>query len=388
MEPLGAFLDEEWESLRRLFSTEEADFMVQLHGLDEHDEGLSFGTSSSTFWPTDDHEAHIMAGLDQTLFSYSDTLNSNFQYFYQENSNSSGSNGVFFPTPSHENSDDHIPVTNKINTESMDFCVMNNKINNSSTVPVFSYDVMEDVVCLKEEMSSDQLGNVGQPAADDAGPAKEVQLKRKSGVPEPAKTSENPKKKSRVSRNVQKSTKNAQTKKNHKQTLNDKDEEENNAGPNGQSSSCYSSEDDSNASQELNGGATSDSKGSAALNSNGKTRAGRGAATDPQSLYARKRRERINERLRILQNLVPNGTKVDISTMLEEAVHYVKFLQLQIKEGLSANTEWDVLHLKRETACSRGYPVPTQTCQDRRGESILNDAWNGLFWHYLRNSEE
>jgi hypothetical protein len=75
-----------------------------------------------------------------------------------------------------------------------------------------------------------------------------------------------------------------------------------------------------------------------------------------------KRRERIKERMIILQNLVPNGTKVrskhalsaqycsdqyevylksseicslviqvDISTMLEEAVNYVKFLQLQIK---------------------------------------------------------
>ncbi|XP_042467518.1 transcription factor RSL2-like [Zingiber officinale] len=54
-------------------------------------------------------------------------------------------------------------------------------------------------------------------------------------------------------------------------------------------------------------------------------------STNPQSLYARKRRERINARLKILQNLVPNGTKVDISTMLEEAVQYVKFLQLQIK---------------------------------------------------------
>ena len=49
------------------------------------------------------------------------------------------------------------------------------------------------------------------------------------------------------------------------------------------------------------------------------------------SLVMQKRRERINERLKILQNLVPNGTKVDISTMLEEAVHYVKFLQLQIR---------------------------------------------------------
>ncbi|KAJ0763206.1 putative transcription factor bHLH family [Helianthus annuus] len=52
-----------------------------------------------------------------------------------------------------------------------------------------------------------------------------------------------------------------------------------------------------------------------------------------------KRRERINERLRILQNLVPNGTKVDISTMLEEAVEYVKFLQLQIKL-LSSDDLW------------------------------------------------
>ena len=54
------------------------------------------------------------------------------------------------------------------------------------------------------------------------------------------------------------------------------------------------------------------------------------------SLVLQKRRERINERLKILQNLVPNGTKVDISTMLEEAVHYVKFLQLQIRVRGSA----------------------------------------------------
>ncbi|XP_051215129.1 uncharacterized protein [Lolium perenne] len=69
------------------------------------------------------------------------------------------------------------------------------------------------------------------------------------------------------------------------------------------------------------------------------TRASRGEATDPQSLYARKRRERINERLKTLQNLVPNGTKVDISTMLEEAVQYVKFMQLQIKL-LSSDDMW------------------------------------------------
>ncbi|KAJ4755819.1 Transcription factor bHLH84 [Rhynchospora pubera] len=57
------------------------------------------------------------------------------------------------------------------------------------------------------------------------------------------------------------------------------------------------------------------------------------------SLYARKRREKINQRLRTLQKLIPNGTKVDISTMLEEAYQYVKFLQLQIKL-LSSEEHW------------------------------------------------
>ncbi|XP_044415103.1 transcription factor bHLH119-like [Triticum aestivum] len=52
---------------------------------------------------------------------------------------------------------------------------------------------------------------------------------------------------------------------------------------------------------------------------------------DPQSLTAKNRREKINERLRTLQELVPNGTKVDMVTMLEKAVSYVQFLQLQVK---------------------------------------------------------
>lgn len=45
------------------------------------------------------------------------------------------------------------------------------------------------------------------------------------------------------------------------------------------------------------------------------------------------RRERISERLKTLQELVPNGSKVDLVTMLEKAISYVKFLQLQVKVG-------------------------------------------------------
>ncbi|KAJ3692446.1 hypothetical protein LUZ60_012796 [Juncus effusus] len=52
---------------------------------------------------------------------------------------------------------------------------------------------------------------------------------------------------------------------------------------------------------------------------------------DPQGFAAKNRRERISERLRVLQELVPSGTKVDMVTMLEKAIGYVKFLQLQVK---------------------------------------------------------
>ncbi|CAL5047669.1 unnamed protein product [Urochloa decumbens] len=55
------------------------------------------------------------------------------------------------------------------------------------------------------------------------------------------------------------------------------------------------------------------------------------APKDPQNLAAKNRRERISERLRVLQELVPNGSKVDTVTMLDKAITYVRFMQLQLK---------------------------------------------------------
>jgi hypothetical protein len=63
-----------------------------------------------------------------------------------------------------------------------------------------------------------------------------------------------------------------------------------------------------------------------------KIRAKRGCATHPRSIAERVRRTRISERIRKLQELVPNMDKqTNTADMLDLAVDYIKELQQQVK---------------------------------------------------------
>ncbi|CAK7346490.1 unnamed protein product [Dovyalis caffra] len=129
-----------------------------------------------------------------------------------------------------------------------------------------------------------------------------------------------------------------------------------------------------------------------------RVRARRGQATDPHSIAERLRRERIAERIRALQELVPSVNKksttgivggglqefcfivvglvvmqdylTDRAAMLDEIVDYVKFLRLQVK----------VLSMSRLGGAGAVAPlvtdIPLSSVEDETGEGGRNQpAW-------------
>eukprot|EP00850_Spirogloea_muscicola_P002092 SM000008S22181 [mRNA] locus=s8:208532:209518:- [translate_table: standard] len=92
----------------------------------------------------------------------------------------------------------------------------------------------------------------------------------------------------------------------------------------------------------------------------------RGTATDPQSVAARKRRDRISKRIQILQQLVPSGSKMDTASMLDEAINYIKYLQVKLKVNLARLRQVEAA--AEAARCHRCVQGVARTFSERRSE--------------------
>ncbi|KAK6938543.1 Myc-type, basic helix-loop-helix (bHLH) domain [Dillenia turbinata] len=121
-------------------------------------------------------------------------------------------------------------------------------------------------------------------------------------------------------------------------------------------------------------------------------RARRGQATNSHSLAERVRREKISERMRLLQELVPGCSKITgKAVMLDEIINYVQSLQQQVEflsmklatvnPELNINLERilskDVLHSRAANAPSLGY-VPGINISQPYPHGILHGTVPGL----------
>ncbi|KAM1508112.1 hypothetical protein ACFX10_017469 [Malus domestica] len=109
------------------------------------------------------------------------------------------------------------------------------------------------------------------------------------------------------------------------------------------------------------------SAGAAPAQPKPRVRARRGQATDPHSIAERLRRERIAERMKALQELVPNANKTDKASMLDEIIDYVKFLQLQVK----------VLSMSRLGGAAAVAPLVADMSSEGGGDCIQASANGG-----------
>ncbi|VFQ65660.1 unnamed protein product [Cuscuta campestris] len=57
----------------------------------------------------------------------------------------------------------------------------------------------------------------------------------------------------------------------------------------------------------------------------------RSRSAEVHNMSEKRRRSRINEKLKALQTLIPNSNKTDKASMLDEAIEYLKQLQLQVQ---------------------------------------------------------
>ncbi|KAL2894571.1 Transcription factor PHYTOCHROME INTERACTING FACTOR-LIKE 13 [Bienertia sinuspersici] len=67
----------------------------------------------------------------------------------------------------------------------------------------------------------------------------------------------------------------------------------------------------------------------------GRSSSKRTRAAEVHNMSEKRRRQRINEKMKALQKLIPNSNKTDKASMLDEAIEYLKQLQLQVQVGVN-----------------------------------------------------
>ncbi|XP_022976755.1 transcription factor PIF4-like [Cucurbita maxima] len=87
-------------------------------------------------------------------------------------------------------------------------------------------------------------------------------------------------------------------------------------------------------------------------------------AAEVHNLSERRRRERINEKMKALQELIPHCNKTDKASMLDEAIEYLKSLQLQLQvmwmgNGMAPMMFTGVQHYMSRMAMGMGMAQPS-----------------------------
>ncbi|KAH7688629.1 Myc-type basic helix-loop-helix (bHLH) domain-containing protein [Dioscorea alata] len=103
----------------------------------------------------------------------------------------------------------------------------------------------------------------------------------------------------------------------------------------------------------------------------------RSRAAEVHNLSEKRRRSRINEKMKALQNLIPNSNKTDKASMLDEAIEYLKQLQLQVqmlsmRNGLSLHP----MYLPNNLSPMQGSQMNLGFAVD--GDSVMNMGLGGM----------